>query len=119
MPSLPDERSVQMGLLLAIGNFLIFQHFTEPAVNARMADQFDVAGEKSEREALLFAIAFSAIVAGYVKNWHTFVIGAAAIVVADFGMKHSLAINPRTQSMADMSGDAAVHSLPDYSSTAG
>jgi len=116
--SIPDERAVMLGVLVAIGNMFIFQHYLPPTVDVRMADQFDSAAEKAEREALFMSIAFTAVVAGYVRNWHTFVIAGAAIVAVDFAHKHANAVHPLTQSMKTPAGSASGYSLPDYS-TAG
>jgi hypothetical protein len=124
MPNLPDERAVQLGVLVAIGNMLIFQHYLPPVVDERQGDQFDVSAERAEREALFVSLAFSAIIAGYVKNWHTFVIGGLAIVAIDFAHKHANAIHPFTQSMQVPGGsmpsglsDNGVHPMPDYSTS--
>jgi hypothetical protein len=126
MPSLPDERAVQLGVLVAIGNLLIFQHYLPPVVDERAGDQFDTAAEKAEREALFVSIAFSAVVAGYVRNWHTFVIAGLGIVIVDFAHKHANAINPFSQTMQVPGGtipsglDASgVHNLPDYQTATG
>jgi hypothetical protein len=121
MPTIPDERAVMLGVLTGIGNMLIFQHFLPPTVDERVADQFDDGAEKAEREALFFSIAFTAVVAGYVRNWHTFVIAGAAIVVVDFAHKHANAINPMTQTMQVPGGTIGAsngsHPLPDYATT--
>lgn len=116
---LPDERAVQLGVLVAIGNMLIFQHYLPTTMDVRAADQFDTGAEKAEREALLMSIAFTAVVAGYVKSWHTFVIAGAAIVAIDFAHKHANAIHPLTQSMKAPAGTVTANSypLPDYATT--
>lgn len=123
---IPDERAVMLGVLVGIGNMLIFQHYMAPAIDVRMGDQFDVAAEKSEREALLMSIAFTAVVAGYVRNWHTFVIGGSLIVVADFASKHANAVHPMSQTMQVPGGtansglsEASIHPMPDYATTVG
>lgn len=119
MPLIPDERAVQLGVLVAIGNMFIFQHYLPPTVDERAGDQFDSMAESAEREALFMSVLFSAVVAGYVRNWHTFVIAGAGIVIVDFAHKHANAIHPATNTMAGLSGSSTVHSLPDYSTTAG
>lgn len=119
MPTIPDERAVMLGVLVGIGNMLIYQHYLPTTMDVRQADQFDVGAEAAEREALFMSIAFTAIVAGYVKSWHTFVIAGAAIVAIDFAHKHANAIHPLTQSMKSPGGTTAANSypLPDYATT--
>jgi hypothetical protein len=122
--SIPDERAVQLGVLVAIGNLLIFQHYLPPVVDERAADQFDRAAEGAERQALIVSVLFTAAIASYVKSWHTFVVAGAAIVVVDFAHKHGNAIHPATQTMQTPGGtpssgmpEGSRYNMPDYSTT--
>lgn len=117
MPSF-NRHAVEVGVLAGIGNLLIFQHFMPPVTDVKAADQFNPLVESSERTALMVSIAFNAIVAGAVRSWDTFMVGAIVIIGVDFAYKHANAVNPET---GTMSGGAAqkmdttsLHPLPNY-----
>lgn len=117
MPSF-NRHAVEVGVLAGIGNLLIFQHFMPPVTDVKAADQFNPLVESSERTALLVSIGFNAIVAGAVRSWDTFMVGAIVIIGVDFAYKHANAFNPET---GNMSGGApqemdtsSLHPLPNY-----
>lgn len=115
-----NRNAVQVGVLVGVGNMLIFQHFLPPVADVKAADQFNQDIEKSERTALIVSVAFTALVAGFVRSWDTFLVAGAVIVGIDFATKHAVAIHPDTGTMqgpgavaaADDSG--SVHPLPSY-----
>lgn len=117
MPSL-NRHAVEVGVLTAVGNLLIFQHFMPPITDIKVSDQFNPFVESSERTALLVATAFSAVVAGGIKSWDTFLVAGVAIVVIDFAYKHANAVNPDTGTMAASGGGtmdtSSLHPLPNY-----
>ena len=116
MPSLPNRHAVEVGVLVAFGDFLIFQHFMPPITDVRAADQFNPLAEGSERTALLVATGFTILVSGFVRSFDTFIIAGAAIVLMDFAFKHAVAVHPDTGTMQGpsqaMSG--TVHPMPSY-----
>jgi hypothetical protein len=113
-----NRRGVEVGVLLAVGNLLIYQHFMPPITDVKVSDQFNPFVESSERTALLVATAFSAIVAGGIRSWDAFLVAGVAIVAIDFSYKHANAVNPDTGTMAAPGGQTmdttSVHPLPDY-----
>jgi hypothetical protein len=117
MPSL-NRKAVEVGVLTAIGNLLIFQHFMPPVTDVKASDQFNPLAESSERTALLVAVGFSAVVAGGVKSWDTFLVAGIAIVVIDFAYKHANAVHPDTGTMSGPGGQSmdtsSLHPLPNY-----
>lgn len=116
-----NRHAVEVGVLAGIGNLLIFQHFMPPVTDVKAADQFNPFVESSERTALMVAIAFNAVVAGAVRSWDTFLIGAVSVIALDFAYKHANAVHPDTNSMSPPGGGtmdtSGVHSLPNYEDT--
>jgi hypothetical protein len=116
-----NRHAVEVGVLAGIGNALIFQHFMPPVTDVKTADQFNPFVESSERTALFVAVAFNAVIAGAVKSWDTFLIGATVIVVLDYAYKHANAVHPDTGTMSPPGGGtmdtSALHPLPNYEDT--
>jgi hypothetical protein len=115
-----NRHAVELGVLVGLGDLLIFQHFMPTVADVRTADSFNPDIESAERTALLVTVAFTLLVSGAVRSLDTFVIAGAVIVATDFAYKHANAVNPNTGKMTPVSnsgggGDAAsVHPLPDY-----
>jgi len=118
MPVIPNRHAVELGVLVGVGNLLIFQHFMPPVTDVKMGEQYEQTAERSERTALLVAIGFSAVAATFVRSWDTFLIAGVAIIGVDFAYKHAIAVHPATGTMNSPGGDsldmANVHPLPDY-----
>lgn len=121
-----NRNAVQLGVLVAVGNMLIFQHFMPPVSDIKMGDQHDRAIESSEREALVVSVIFTAAAAGFVRSWDTFLVAGVVIVGIDFAYKHANAVHPDTgkvatpgaQMLGDGSGgDNSMQPLPDYQGT--
>jgi hypothetical protein len=117
-----NRHAVEVGVLAGIGNLLIFTHFMPPVTDVKASDAFNPLVESSERTALLVAVAFNAVVAGAIRSWDTFLVGAVVIIAADFAYKHANAVNPDTGTMSDGSGGAmdtsSLHPLPNYEDSA-
>jgi hypothetical protein len=116
MAKLPNRHAVEVGVLVAFGDLLIFQHFMPPITDVRAADQFNPLAEGSERTALLVATGFTILVSGFVRSFDTFIIAGAAVVLMDYAFKHAIAVHPDTGTMqgpsSGMSG--TVHPMPSY-----
>lgn len=117
-----NRHAVEVGVLVAFGDFLIFQHFMPTVTDVKAADQFNPLVESSERTALVAATAFTAIVSTFVRSWDTFLIAGAAIVIMDFSFKHANAVNPDTGTMQGPGGatmdTTSIHPLPNYEDSA-
>jgi hypothetical protein len=114
-----NKNAVQVGVLVGVGNLLIFQHFMPPVTDVKAGDQFNPLAESSERTALLVSVGFSAIAAGFVKSWDTFLVAGIVIVGIDFAYKHAIACHPATGTMkSPMEASGNVHPLPDYADVA-
>ena len=114
-----NKNAVQLGVLVGVGNLLIYQHFMPPVTDVKVGEQFNQLAEGSERTALLVSVGFSAIAAGFVKSWDTFLIAGIVIVGIDFAYKHAIACHPATGTMqSPMESSGNVHPLPDYAEVA-
>lgn len=117
-----NRHAVEIGVLLSVGNLLIFQHFMPPVTDVKASEQFNPLVESSERTALLVSTAFSGIVAGGVRSWDTFLIAGMAIVILDFAYKHANAVHPDTGTMTAPGGQQmdtqSLHPLPNYEDSA-
>jgi hypothetical protein len=114
-----SKHAVELGVLVGVGNLLIFQHFMPPVTDVKAGPQHDGLIEGSERTALLVSVAFTTLAAGFVKSWDTFLIAGAVIVGVDFAYKHANAMHPDTGKVALPAGAESldmdnVHSLPMY-----
>lgn len=119
-----NRHAVEVGVLTGVGNLLIFQHFMPTVTDVKAGDQFDAMAEGSERTALLVAVAFSGLVATFVRSWDTFLVAGAVIIGVDYAYKHAIAVHPATGTMAGPAGSAemdagSVHSLPSYEDVSG
>lgn len=118
MPVVPNRHAVEVGVLAGVANLLIFQHFMPSVTDVKASQQFNPLIEGSERTALVVAVGSTAIIATFVRSWDTFLIGAIAIIAADFAYKHANAVHPDTGKMQSPAAEAmdygSVHSLPDY-----
>ena len=119
---LPTQHAVQIGVLVGLGNMLIYNHFVGASLaDIRSAEPYDGDIEKSERSALIASTVFTVVVAGFVQSWETFAIGGLAIVATDFAIKHANAVSPLTGKIATQTGftptEQSYPALPDYSDT--
>jgi hypothetical protein len=123
MPLSVNRHAVELGVLVGVGNLLIYQHFMPPVTDVKMGEQYEQNAESSERTALLVAIGFSALAATFVKSWDTFLVAGVVIIGVDFAYKHAIAVHPATGTMTTPgeqigSDNDNVHPLPDYADVA-
>jgi hypothetical protein len=123
MPLSVNRHAVELGVLVGVGNLLIYQHFMPPVTDVKMGEQYEQNAERSERTALFVAIGFSALAATFVKSWDTFLVAGVVIIGVDFAYKHAIAVHPGTGTMTHPgeqigSDDDNVHPLPDYADVA-
>lgn len=116
-----NRHGIELGVLVGLGNTLIFMHFMPPVSDVRAADPFNQQVESSERTALLVTTAFTLLVAGFGRSVETFMVGGAVIIGVDFAFKHANAVNPNTNKMVPAGSGGldttGVHPLPDYSAS--
>jgi hypothetical protein len=114
-----NKNAVQVGVLVGVGNLLIYQHFMPPVTDVKAGEQFNMLAESSERTALLVSVGFSAVAAGFVRSWDTFLVAGIVIVAVDFAYKHAIACHPSTGTMqSPAQSEAGLHPLPDYQDVA-
>lgn len=123
-----NRNGVQVGVLVALGNLLIYQHFMPPVADVKAGDQHDPLIDKTELEALGIATAFTVVTAGAVRSFDTFLVGGIVIVALSYAFKHANAVHPDTGTMTPPGGQqlgdgqdsyATVHPMPDYTDDAG
>lgn len=115
-------QAAQIGVLVGIGELLIFEHFLPPVTDVKTASPYNPHIESSERTALLLGIGFAVLVASYVRSFDTFVVAGAILAAADFAYKHANAVNPNTGKMQptnspglDTGGNDNAYPMADYS----
>jgi hypothetical protein len=115
------SHGAQVGVLLGIADYFVFQHTLPGTVSEiRLAEPFDQFVEGSEREALYLCIGLNGLVALFMRNWDTFVVSSAMLVVLDFAYKHANAVSPASNTMqapnstGQLSGNEQAYSLPSY-----
>lgn len=111
-----SKSAVEIGVIGAVGEFLIFNHFMPPVIDVRANQPHDQEIEKSERTALIVGTAWGALLTcmspGKIE---TFAIVFGGLVALDFAYKHANAVNPGSHSMeSDMGDEQSLYSVPDY-----
>lgn len=112
-----------VGVFVAVGNLLIFQHF----MGASVADvryktgPLDGDVEKMERQALYYSIGFTVLSSAIIGSVDTFLVAGTAIVMADFAYKHANAVHPTSGKMgapntAGGAIDGGGSPMPDFTS---
>jgi hypothetical protein len=118
-----NRNGVQVGVLVAVGNLLIYQHFMPPVADVKAGDQHDNMIDKTELEALAIATAFTVVVSGAVRSFDTFLVGGIVVVALSYAYKHANATHPDTGTMQPPGGQqlgdgtdsyATVHPMPEY-----
>jgi hypothetical protein len=112
-----NRHGVELGVLVGLGNLLIFNHNLPPAVDVKAGPQFDSDVEKSERMALMECTALTLLVAGFARSVETFMVAGAVLVATDFAFKHANAVHPDTGTMLTpgaTDAGASIHPMPDY-----
>lgn len=112
-----------VGVFVAVGNLLIFQHFMGSSVAdiKYKTGPLDSQVEKTERQALYYSIGFTILSSAIVGSVDTFLVAGSAIVMADFAYKHANAVNPQSGTMQspNSAGGALTGGgspMPDYTS---
>lgn len=113
---MPMSRSaVEIGVVGAVGEFLIFNHFMPPVIDVRANQPHDTEIEKSERTALIVGSAFGALLTAMSPGKvETFVIVFGGLVALDFAYKHANAVNPGSHSMEQMGDEQSLYAVPNY-----
>lgn len=111
-----SRSAVEIGVIGAVGEFLIFNHFMPPVLDVRSNQPHDSEIEKAERTGLLVGAAFLALLVSFSPGRiETFAIVGGALVAVDFAFKHANAVHPASGTMQGMMGaEQSLYTLPDY-----
>ena len=116
-----SRTAVEIGVIGAVGEFLIFNHFMPPVIDVRANPPYDSEIEKSERTGLIVGAAFLALLTSFSPGkLETFAIVGGALVAIDFAYKHANAVNPGSGQMEGDTGEEQnLYAVPDYESSEG
>jgi hypothetical protein len=114
-----SKAAVEVGVVGAVGEFLIFNHFMPPVIDVRANQPYDAEIEKAERTALIVGTAFMILLTSFTQKVETFAIVGGAIVAIDFAYKHANAVHPASGTMQRDMAEQAMYSVPDYESPDG
>jgi hypothetical protein len=115
-----SKAAVEVGVIGAVGEFLIFNHFMPPVCDVRSQQPYDSELEKSERTGLIVGTAFLALLTAFTQKVETFAIVGGALVAIDYAYKHANAVHPSTGTMqGGMGEDQSLYSVPDYEQSEG
>lgn len=111
-----SRTAVEIGVLGAVGEFLIFNHFMPPVIDVRANQPYDAEIEKSERTGLIVGAAFLALLVGFSPGKiETFAIAGGALAAVDYAYKHANAVHPGSGTMqSDSPQDQSVYAVADY-----
>jgi hypothetical protein len=112
-----SRTAVEVGVIGAVGEFLIFNHFMPPVIDVRSNQPHDREIEKSERTGLIVGTAFLALLVSFSPGRiETFAIAGGALIALDYAYKHANAVHPASGTMQrDMGAEQSLYTLPDYS----
>lgn len=117
---LQPDSATTVGLLTAMGVYLIYNNALPNAADVRAASPHNEDAEAERKQAAWKSAALIGLVFLVARDFNSYVISGAALIGVDFMYKHANAVHPSTGKVdmggADMIGNAAVHSLPDYES---
>jgi hypothetical protein len=116
-----SRTAVEIGVVGAVGEFLIFNHFMPPVIDVRSNQPYDTEIEKSERTGLIVGAAFLALLVGFSPGkLETFALAGGALLAIDFAYKHANAVHPASHSMQnDLGAEQTLYSVPDYEQAEG
>lgn len=116
-----SRTAVEIGVVGAVGEMLIFNHFMPPVIDVRANQPHDLEIEKAERTGLLVGAGFLALLVSMSPGKvETFAIVGGALVLLDYAYKHANAVNPGSHSMQPEMGDEqSLYSVPDYEASDG
>lgn len=119
---LRQESSVTVGLLEAVGIYLIYQHSMPAATSDLMAappHNTDV--ESGRKHAAIESAMLLGLVLVISRDLNAFIIGGLALIGVDMSFKHANAVVPGTGKADKGNGGQSIgpsmtHNLPDYTS---
>lgn len=115
------ENAVTVGLLQAVGVYLIYQHQLPTAADVRTASPHNEDVESSRKQAAWESAALLGVVFAMTRDLNAFILGGIALIGIDSSYKHSNAVNPATGRADISSGGQAISSvypLADYDDSA-
>lgn len=108
-----SRTAVEIGVIGAVGEFLIFNHFMPPVIDVRANQPNDSEIEKSERTGLLVGAAFLALLTSFSPGkLETFAIVGGALAAIDWAYKHANAVHPSSGTVQQQ--EQSVYAVPDY-----
>jgi hypothetical protein len=115
-----SRSAVEIGVVGAVGEFLIFSHFMPPVIDVRANQPHDSEIEKSERTGLIVGATFLALLTGFSPGKiETFAIVGGALLAMDFAYKHANAVHPASGGMEKPAAEQELYSIPDYEQSEG
>jgi hypothetical protein len=113
-----SKTAVEIGVVGAVGEFLIFNHFMPPVIDVRANQPFDSEIEKSERTGLIVGAVFLAIITGFSPGkLETFAIVGGSLLAIDYAYKHANAVHPASGTMQSGAPEQTLYAMPDYEET--
>jgi hypothetical protein len=110
-----SRTAVEVGVVGAVGEFLIFQHFMPPVIDVRAIQANDKGIEGAERTGLLVGAAFLALLVAFSPGRiETFAIAGGALAAMDWAYKHANAVHPDSGTVQGGGGDSDLYAVPDY-----
>lgn len=115
-----SRSAVEIGVIGAVGEFLIFNHFMPPVIDVRANHPHDSEIEKSERTGLVVGAAFLALLTSFSPGrLETFAIIGGSLVAIDFAYKHANAVHPASGTMEKQPAEQELYTVPDYEQSEG
>lgn len=110
------DSAVVVGLVTAVGVYLIYQDSLPSITDVRVSDPHDQDLEKARKAAAWKSAALISIVFLVAKNLDSYIISGAALVGIDYMHKHANATNPTTKKLDTGNDGASVatYNMPEY-----
>jgi hypothetical protein len=119
---LKPDSATGVGLITAVGVYLIYQNALPSLADVRTAEPDDPAVESSRKVAAWESAGLIALVFLVARDFNSFIISGAALVGIDYMYKHGNGVNPQTNKLVPYTANggesiASVHPLPEYATS--
>jgi hypothetical protein len=114
MSKLAPDSATQVGILTAVGVYLIYNNALPSIADIRQAPPHDGDVESARKAAAWKSAALIGLVFLVARDFNSYIISGAALVGLDYMYKHHNTVNPGTGKVDANTGGATVYAMPDY-----
>jgi hypothetical protein len=114
LSKLRPDSATEVGLLTAVGVYLIYNNSLPAIADVRQASPHDGDVESARKSAAWKSAALIGLVFLVARDINSYIISGGALVGIDYMYKHHNAVSPATGKVDANVGQTGPYSLPDY-----